>query len=91
MAVIFGNEVDGVLEETLKMVDDVVYIYMPYYYKLTAPDTSNVEFAIANRAFNILTLVLSSIGTGRLLYHPGTGVLLRHPISGALLYDATSG
>ena len=28
MAVIFGNEVDGVLEETLKMVDDVVYIPM---------------------------------------------------------------
>ena len=28
VAVIFGNEVDGVLEETLKMVDDVVYIPM---------------------------------------------------------------
>ena len=28
VAVVFGNEVDGVLEETLKMVDDVVYIPM---------------------------------------------------------------
>lgn len=28
IAVIFGNEVDGVLEETLKQVDDVVYIPM---------------------------------------------------------------
>lgn len=28
LAVIFGNEVEGVLEETLKMVDDVVYIPM---------------------------------------------------------------
>ncbi|HCY21276.1 TPA: hypothetical protein DIC40_05520 [Patescibacteria group bacterium] len=28
MAVVFGNEVDGVLEETLKQVDDVVFIPM---------------------------------------------------------------
>ncbi len=28
IAVIFGNEVDGVLESTLKLVDDVVYIPM---------------------------------------------------------------
>lgn len=28
VAVVFGNEVDGVLEETLKMVDNVVYIPM---------------------------------------------------------------